>query len=300
MFRAFFFGHLVVLHRWAPNILGGTTTFQNSTWTGQRSFRRWAKDKADISLKLSVLNLSKFDESTIIDGSILKSKRTVFRITKDGVLYFLLRTSSFKQSNPFKAHVAPPTPSIHLAMSISGMSLQTLGQAEAPVALDSEDAKRCVAKELGLGDKSLVTSYRKKYRNNIWKKINSERWDWWLRRTCFLSLVGSIEDAFKDWSSKSIGSASIGQAQRQSFSFFHSFSIIFYVSTVYRRVLGHPQTSRSTKLECGPLVKTWLSRRGWFGCGCCSECQMQTKHHFEGHAPLHFFSCHMNWNCEPK
>lgn len=43
-------------------------------------------------------------------------------------------------------------------MSISGMSLQTLGQAEAPVALDSEDAKRCVAKELGLGDKSLVTS----------------------------------------------------------------------------------------------------------------------------------------------
>ena len=154
----FFFGHLIVLHRWAPNILGGTTTFQNSTWTGQRSFRRWAKDKTGISLKLSVLNLSKFDESTIIDGSILKSKRTVFRITKDGVLYFLLRTSSFKQSNPFKAHVAPPTPSIHLAMSISGMSLQTLGQAEAPVALDSEDAKRCVAKELGLGDKSLVTS----------------------------------------------------------------------------------------------------------------------------------------------
>lgn len=117
MFRAFFFGHLIVLHRWAPNILGGTTTFQNSTWTGQRSFRRWAKDKTGISLKLSVLNLSKFDESTIIDGSILKSKRTVFRITKDGVLYFLLRTSSFKQSNPFKAHVAPPTPSIHLASS---------------------------------------------------------------------------------------------------------------------------------------------------------------------------------------
>lgn len=109
-------------------------------------------------------------------------------------------------------------------------------------------------------------------------KRNSERWDWWLRRTCFLSLVGSIEDAFKDWSSKSIGSASIGQAQRQSFSFFHSFSMIFYVFTVYRRVLGRPQTSRSTKLDCGPLVKMWLSRCGWFnGCGCCSELPLRGK-----------------------
>lgn len=45
-------------------------------------------------------------------------------------------------------------------------------QAEAPVALDAESAKRCVAKELGLG---------------------------------------RVEEAFKDWSSKPIGSASIGQ-----------------------------------------------------------------------------------------
>ncbi|CAK9100412.1 unnamed protein product [Durusdinium trenchii] len=45
-------------------------------------------------------------------------------------------------------------------------------QAEAPVALDAEDAKRCVAKELGLGH---------------------------------------VDEAFKDWSSKPIGSASIGQ-----------------------------------------------------------------------------------------
>ena len=118
-------------------------------------------------------------------------------------------------------------------------------------------------------------------------KRNSERWDWWLRRTCFLSLVGSIEDAFKDWSSKSIGSASIGQAQRQSFSFFHGFSMIFYVFTVYRRVLGHPQTSRSTKLDCGPLVKMWLSRRGWFnGCGCCSELPLRGKSDNANETPL--------------
>lgn len=85
-----------------------------------------------------------------------------------------------------------------------------------------------------------------------------------------LSLVGSIEDAFKDWSSKSIGSASIGQA--------HDFSINFHVFTMYRRFLGHPQTSRSTKLDCGPLVKTWLSRRGWFnGFGCCSELPLRGK-----------------------
>lgn len=63
----------------------------------------------------------------------------------------LQASNSQTHLKPMSPH--PYTPSISpKTMSISGMSLQTLGQAEAPVALDSEDAKRCVAKELGLGD----------------------------------------------------------------------------------------------------------------------------------------------------